>query len=276
MTQPARTTEPAPPGIGRLPERSWRDGKTRETERSLAEETAIAMTYNDLPYAVMMASPLDLEDFAAGFTLTEGLAAETGEIISCTRVTHGLGVEMRMVLARPALERVLARRRRVTGYSGCGMCGLESLEQAMRPLPAVTGGPIVRAEALRGAFARLEAAQPLNQATRSLHAAAYWSAATGLGPVREDVGRHNALDKLAGAMAGSGLSVSAGAVLLTSRISIELVQKAAMLGVPLLAAISAPTALAVRAADQAGITLAAIVRADGFEVFTHGWRISMD
>ncbi len=262
-------------GIGRLPERSWRDGKISETERSLAEETAIAMTYNELPYAVLMASPLDLQDFAVGFTLTEGLA-EPGDILSCKTVSHDLGVEMRMVLARPALERVLARRRRVAGYSGCGMCGLESLEQAMRPLPKVSGGTIIRAEALRGAFAGLEAAQPLNRAARSLHAAAYWSPAAGLGPVREDVGRHNALDKLAGAIAASGLAADAGAVLLTSRISIELVQKAAMLRVPLLAAISAPTALAVRAADQAGITLAAIVRADGFEVFTHGWRIATD
>ncbi len=264
-----------PAGIGRLPERSWRDGKIVETQRSLAEETAIAMTYNDLPYAVLMASPLDLEDFAVGFTLTEGLA-EPADIIACTTVAHDLGTEMRMVLARPALERVLARRRRVAGYSGCGMCGLESLEQAMRPLPEVAGGTIIRAEALREAFAGMEAAQPLNRAARSLHAAAYWSPASGLGPVREDVGRHNALDKLAGAIATSGFAADAGAILLTSRVSIELVQKAAMLRTPLLAAISAPTALAVRAADQAGITLAAIVRADGFEVFTHGWRIDMD
>jgi FdhD protein len=264
-----------PAGVGRLPERSWRDGKISETERSLAEETAIAMTYNDLPYAVMMASPLDLEDFAVGFTLTEGLAARPGDIISCETVTHDLGAEMRMVLARPALERVLARRRRVAGYSGCGMCGLESLEQAMRPLPKVTGGTVIRAEALRAAFIGLAAAQPLNQATRSLHAAAFWSPDSGLGPVREDVGRHNAMDKLAGAMAQAGRNMGAGAVLLTSRVSIELVQKAAISGVALLAAISAPTALAVRAAEQAGITLAAIVRADGFEVFTHGWRIEM-
>lgn len=263
-------------GIGRLPERSWRDGKSAMSERSLAEETAIAVTYNDLPYAVMMASPLELEDFAVGFTLTEGFAAEPSEITSCKIVPHALGIEMRMVLTRPALERVLSRRRRVAGYTGCGVCGLESLEQAMRPLPLVTGGAIIQAEALRSAFSSLEAAQPLNAAARSLHAAAFWSPDAGLGPVREDVGRHNALDKLAGAIAQAKLNAATGAVLLTSRISIELVQKAAVSGIPLLAAISAPTALAVRAADQAGITLAAIVREDGFEVFTHGWRIDMD
>lgn len=263
-------------GISLLPERAWRHGISHLAERSLAEETAIAITYNDLPYAVMMASPLDLEDFALGFTMTEGFATHPGDITSCKTIPHDLGVEMRMVLARPALERVLTRRRRIAGYTGCGVCGLESLEQAMRPLPQVAGGTIIRAEALRTAFAGLASAQPLNHAARSVHAAAFWSPASGLGPVREDVGRHNALDKLAGAMAQSGLAAAEGAVLLTSRISIELVQKAAISGTPLLAAISAPTALAVRAAEQAGITLVAIVREDGFEVFTHGWRIDMD
>jgi FdhD protein len=255
---------------------AWRNGVPRQTERCLAEETPIAITYNELPYAVMMASPLDLDDFALGFTLTEGFVTHPGEIISCKTVPHELGVELRMVLARPALERVLTRRRRVAGYTGCGVCGLESLEQAMRPLPKVAGGIIIQAEALRAAFAGLAAQQPLNQATRSVHAAAFWSPELGLGPVREDVGRHNALDKLAGAMAQAGIAPAQGAVLLTSRISIELVQKAAVTGIPLLAAISAPTALAVRAAEQAGITLAAIVREDGFELFTHGWRIDMD
>jgi FdhD protein len=207
--------------------------------------------------------------------LTEGLAADTGEIISCAAVTHELGVEMRLVLARPALDRVLQRRRRIAGYTGCGVCGLESLEQAMRPLPKVGQGTTVPAGALRDAFGVLEAAQHLNNQTRAVHAAAFWSPQAGLGPVREDAGRHNALDKLAGALARSGQATGAGAVLLTSRISIELMQKAAILGVPLIAAISAPTALAVRAADQAGITLAAIVRVDGFELLTHPWRIAL-
>jgi FdhD protein len=262
-------------GVSRLPELVWREGRTTAAQRSLAEETPIAFTYNDLPYAVMMASPLDLGDFALGFTLTEGFATDPGEITRCETVTHDLGVEMRMVLARPALERVLGRRRRVAGYTGCGVCGLETLEQALRPLPKVAGGVPIEAETLRAAFAGMAAAQPLNKEARSVHAAAYLSPA-GLGPVREDVGRHNALDKLIGAIARGGLAAGDGAVLLTSRISIELVQKAAVYGVPLLAAISAPTALAVRAAEQAGITLAGIVRADGFEVFTHAWRIRMD
>ncbi|WP_297487912.1 formate dehydrogenase accessory sulfurtransferase FdhD, partial [Acidocella sp.] len=209
------------------PEISWRHGTPSPAERLLAEETAIAITYNDLPYAVMMASPLDLDDFVTGFTLSEGLALNLGEITSCARIEHGQGIEMRMVLARPALDRVLARRRRVAGYTGCGVCGLESLEQAMRPLPRVGAGRQIPAEALRAAFAGLEAGQRLNRATRAVHAAAFWSAESGLGAVREDVGRHNALDKLAGALARAGQHPGQGAILLTSRISIELVQKSA-------------------------------------------------
>jgi FdhD protein len=260
-----------------VPELTWRHGTATSGERDLAEETAVAIIYNELPYAVMMASPLDFDDFAIGFTLTEGLAADLGEINSCAAVMHELGIEMRLVLARPALERVLQRRRRVAGYTGCGVCGLESLEQVMRPLPAPGASQEtpakISASALRAAFAGLEARQHLNNKTRAVHAAAFWSPETGLGPVREDVGRHNALDKLAGALALKHQHPGQGAILLTSRISIELVQKAAMCGATLLAAISAPTALAVRVAEQAGITLAAIVRDDGFEVFTHPGRI---
>jgi len=263
-------------GFCRMPELSWRQGTASAAERSLAEETAIAITYNDLPYAVMMASPLDLEDFAIGFTLTEGLAKHPGEIIACELVTHERGVETRLVLARAALERVLQRRRRLAGYAGCGVCGLESLDQAMRPLPKVGTGTKIQAEALRAAFEELAAAQHLNNETRAVHAAAFWSPEAGLGPIREDVGRHNALDKLVGAMARTGPAAEQGAVLLTSRISIELVQKAALCGATLLAAVSAPTALAVHTAAQAGITVAAIVRGDGFEIFTHPWRIGVD
>lgn len=268
------SADPAADGSRKLREIRWRQNVPHEGERLLAQETAIAITYNELPYAVMMASPLDLEDFAAGFTLTEGLASGLDEIASCARIEHPTGVEMRMVLARPALERVLNRRRRVAGYTGCGICGLESLDQAMRQLPSVPSGPILPAASLHQAFAALEAAQPLGAATRAAHAAAFWRPETGLGPVREDVGRHNALDKLAGALIRAGQAPDQGAILLTSRISIELVQKSAMIGASLIAAISAPTARAVEAAEAAGITLAAIVRQDGFEVFTHPGRIT--
>jgi len=268
-------TQTLPPAAQLVPELAWRDGRARDSARNVAEEMAVAVTYNDLPYAVMMASPLDLEDFAIGFTLSEGLAAGPGEIISQQTVVHALGAELRLVLARAALERVLQRRRRVAGYTGCGICGLESLEQAMRQLPRVGAGGVLSAAGLRAAFAGLASAQQLNNETRAVHAAVNWEPQAGLGPVREDVGRHNALDKLVGALARAGRNPAAGAVLLTSRVSIELVQKAAMAGVTVLAAVSAPTALAVRAADAAGITLVAIARGDGFGVFTHPHRIAL-
>jgi FdhD protein len=269
-------TQSLPPAALRLPKLSWRHGQTSDATRSIAEEMAVAITYNELPYAVMMASPLDLEDFATGFTLSEGFAERPSEIVSLATVVHERGAEMRLVLAREALERVLQRRRRVAGYTGCGVCGLESLEQAMRKLPSVRTGGRLSAEALRAAFAGLAAAQPLNSETRAVHAAAYWEPEKGLCLLREDVGRHNALDKLIGALARADFDAAPGAVLLTSRISIELVQKAAVAGAAVLAAVSAPTALAVRAAEEAGITLVAIARGDGFGIFTHPQRIKFD
>ena len=249
-----------------VPELTWRNGTATSGERDLAEETAVAIIYNELPYAVMMASPLDFDDFAIGFTLTEGLAADLDEINSCAAVMHELGIEMRLVLARPALERVLQRRRRVAGYTGCGVCGLESLEQVMRPLPAPGASQEtpakISASALRAAFAGLEARQHLNNKTRAVHAAAFWSPETGLGPVREDVGRHNAFDKLIGALAQAGVDPAGGFVLLTARCSFELVQKAVIANIPVLATISAASTMAVDQARAHGLTLYSLARED--------------
>jgi FdhD protein len=165
------------------------------------------------------------------------------------------------------------RRRRLAGATGCGMCGLESLAEALRPVPASPAGVGFGPEAILRAVASLGPAQSLNQVTRAVHAAGFWTEAEGLVALREDVGRHNALDKLYGAMVQSGHAAAEGIVLLTSRISIELVQKASRMGAALVVAISAPTALAVRAAEASGLTLVGIARGDGFEVFTGGWRI---
>ena len=256
---------------------AWRNGVPRQTERCLAEETPIAITYNELPYAVMMASPLNLDDFALGFTLTEGFVTHPGEIISCKTVPHELGVELRMVLARPALERVLTRRRRVAGYTGCGVCGLESLEQAMRPLPKVAGGVIIQAEALRAAFTGLAAQQPLNQATRSVHAAAFWSPELGMGPVREDVGRHNAVDKVIGGqfLEGNGL-LSRAILVVSGRASFELMQKALAAGIPMLVAVGAPSSLAVQVAERFGATLIGFTKPSGFNIYTGSARVLVD
>ncbi|WLB86114.1 formate dehydrogenase accessory sulfurtransferase FdhD [Bradyrhizobium japonicum] len=253
---------------------AWRGGQTRSTSRLIAEETAIALTYNGSTHAVMMGTPADLEDFGIGFSLTEAIVRRRGEIKSIDLIPNELGVEVRMWLDGDCSVSLAARRRAISGPVGCGLCGIESLEQARRAPSRVKDHNIVfRARDLLNAMQALSPLQTLNQHTRSVHAAAFWTPRTGIGPVREDVGRHNALDKLAGAVLRDGGSAGEGAVLLTSRVSVEMVQKAAMMGVPVVVAVSAPTALAIQTAKEAGITLVAIARDDGYGVFTHPRRV---
>ncbi|MFM8845681.1 MAG: formate dehydrogenase accessory sulfurtransferase FdhD, partial [Gammaproteobacteria bacterium] len=179
----------------------------------------------------------------------------------------------RMTLVGPAAERTAERSRRIAGPVGCGLCGSESLEEALRPLPPVQSSSIVTQQEIFDALRALSAQQALNRETRAVHAAGYWLRGRGLGAVREDVGRHNALDKLAGALARGGESAAEGMLLISSRVSIEMVQKATTMGAGILVAVSAPTALAVRSAEAAGLTLVAIARDDGFEVFSAPERI---
>lgn len=249
-------------------------GSARESgERALAEETPVALVHDAATTAVMMATPADLEDFAIGFALTEGVIGGLDDVAGLEIVEGEAGVEARMWLARPAGARLTARRRRIAGPTGCGLCGLDSLEEALRPPPRVPGGQTATWGQVRAALGALEAGQALGARTRSVHAAAWWTPAAGLVEIREDVGRHNALDKLVGALARRAGPQEAGLLLLTSRVSVEMVQKAAVAGAQILVAVSAPTALAVRTAEAAGITLVAVARADGFEVFTHPGRI---
>ncbi|KYH01471.1 formate dehydrogenase accessory sulfurtransferase FdhD [Bradyrhizobium sp. DOA1] len=253
---------------------AWRGGQTRSTSRLIAEEIAIALTYNGSAHAIMMGTPSDLEDFGIGFSLTEAIVERMSEISSIELVPNELGVEVRMWLEGDRAASLAARRRAISGPVGCGLCGIESLEQACRAPSQVAGrSTAFHARDLLGAMQALSPLQVLNQQTRSVHAAAFWHPRIGIGPVREDVGRHNALDKLAGAMALEGRSAEDGVVLLTSRVSVEMVQKAAMIGAPVLVAMSAPTALAIRTAEEAGITLLAIARDDGYGVFTHTRRV---
>lgn len=242
--------------------------------RALAEETPVALTYDGATHAVMMATPDDLEDFAIGFSLTEGLIASPADVHEFDIATTDQGIDIRLWLAPHVGAAIATRRRRMLGASGCGMCGLESLAEANRVVPAIRAEPLIDPAMIAEALALLPDAQRLNRSTHAVHAAGFYRPGVAL-LVREDVGRHNALDKLAGALARAGIDAADGLLLLSSRISVEMVQKAAMMGVPVIVAVSAPTAMAVRVAEVAWITLVGVARADGFEVFTHPHRITM-
>lgn len=259
-----------------MPGLSVRPGDMRELTRTLPEEVAVAMVYDGTTHAVMMATPTDIRDFAMGFSLTEGVVSDIGQIAEFEQVEHAQGIEARMWLAEGCGAALGARRRQMAGPVGCGLCGIDSLEQAVRTLPHVgSGGTILSREDLAGASAALRAHQPLHDRTNAVHAAGFLSPGAGIIAAREDVGRHNALDKVIGAMARQGVDPAQGAFVLTSRVSVEMVQKCAMAGCPVLIAVSAPTAHALRLADGAGITLAAFAKGGGFELFSHANRIKI-
>ena len=249
-------------------------GSFGDGTRLIPEETALALTYNGGTYAVMMGTPQNLRDFAIGFSLSEGIVQSADEIDSVDIVELDDGIELRMWLASSKAALLSDRRRHIAGPTGCGICGIDSIAEAVRPAAVVTGGRSFSPREIMTAMAGVAPLQTINIETRAVHAAAFWTPARGIVALREDVGRHNALDKLAGALAQDQVVAGDGMVLLTSRVSVEMVQKTAALGAPLMVAVSAPTALAVRMADAAGITLAAIARSDGFEVFTHPQRIT--
>ena len=272
----------------------WQAGRTEHATDRVAEEVPVALVYHGVPHVVMLATPSDLEDYAVGFTVSEGLVASAAEIQSVEVLTTSAGksaslaaatpdgrgasdlaeaVEVRIGIAAERFSALLQRRRNLTGRTGCGLCGTETLDQAMRPFAKLADGLRVPVSDLHEALASLDAQQPVNSRTGSVHAAAWCVPGKGVQWVREDVGRHNALDKAIGALVRSDTDATAGYMLVTSRASYEMVQKSVAAGVSLLAAVSAPTALAIRIADEAGLTLVGFARRDRHVVYTHPQRL---
>ena len=261
------------PPLTAAPRFAQRAEHSFSAERTVPEETPVALSYGGTTHAVMMASPADLEDFALGFSLTEGVIRAPGEIEEITVEEAGAGIDIQISLREGASHQFQARRRRLAGPVGCGLCGIESIDEAMRGVAAVGGVLTLSAEQVSQAVQLLGEHQPFHRQTGAVHAAGFFVPGQGIVAAREDVGRHNALDKLAGALARAGIDGASGAVVVTSRVSVEMVQKTAAIGAPILIAVSAPTALAVRRAEGANMTLCALVRGDEFDLFTHSRRI---
>lgn len=244
------------------------DGKNAAQQRLVPVEAPVAISFLGIGYAVMMATPADLEDFACGFARSERLIESAADVTGIEIREEERGVLLGIELAPERQDRVLARVRHRVGESSCGLCGIENLEQALRPLPAVPRpGPIAPAAIFR-ALEAIRAQQPLNAGTGAVHAAALCDAGGDVLAVREDVGRHNAFDKLVGHGLREGRDLGAGFALLTARCSYELVEKAALAGIPMLVTISAPTSLAVERAHEAGLTLIALARSDSVLVMS--------
>jgi len=262
------------PPLSQISRLAHRAGGTAAANRTVPEETPIALSYGGTTHAVMMASPADFEDFALGFSLTEGIIATADEIEAIEVEDHGAGIDIQIRLKDRANTRFEARRRRLAGPVGCGLCGIESIEEAMRSVDAVGASPLtLEAADIVRSVKLLAKVQPLHAETGAVHAAGFYIAGKGIVMAREDVGRHNALDKLAGALTKAGIDGTTGAVVVTSRVSVEMVQKTAAIGAPFIIAVSAPTALAIRTADEAGMTLVALVRGEDFDIFTHPERV---
>lgn len=251
----------------------WRGGDHASLEDCIAEEAPIALMYNGEPHVVMLATPLDLEDFALGFSLTENIIAHPAELESVRVFQRSEGIEVRMRIPAVRCESAADKGRNLTGRTGCGLCGARTLSQAMRRPPPVASGVKVDVADLTAALAELRDHQKLNLITGAVHAAAWAVPGQGVKLLREDVGRHNALDKLIGALAKKRTDFGGGYVIVTSRASYEMVQKCAMAGIGFMAAISAPTGLAVRLAEDSNFTLVGFARDDRHVIYAHPWRL---
>jgi FdhD protein len=255
------------------PVERWRDGVQTRQDDYIAEEAPVALMYNGEPHVVMLATPLDLEDFALGFSLTENIVADAREVSSIRVYQRSEGIEVRVRIPEARCETAADKGRNLTGRTGCGLCGARTLQQAMRhPLPVGQGVRVSSLE-LTEALVALRDHQRLNRLTGAIHAAAWAVPGQGIALVREDVGRHNALDKLIGALAKKNTDFSRGYVVVTSRASYEMVQKCASVGISFMAAISAPTGLAVRLAEETAFTLIGFARDESHVVYANPQRL---
>jgi FdhD protein len=246
----------------------WCDGNLQNAQDCLAEETPVALIYNGVSHAVMLATAQDLEDFALGFSLSEGLVQNASELYGIEVQVRKNGIELHCEIASERFSQLKERRRTLAGKTGCGLCGAENLAQAMRyPAALKTQHQFEAASITRGLQA-IQSQQVLQQQTGATHASAYVLADGTVSLVREDVGRHNALDKLVGALAKQ-VNDKAGFIITTSRASFEMVQKTASAGISMLVAVSAPTGLAVRVAEQCGLTLVGFARENRYVIYSH-------
>ena len=262
------------PGAVRRSPARYRDGVARVQADWVAEEVPVALSFDGEPFAVMMATPADIADFALGFALSEGIVDDAGEL-RIDAIEHTLdGIHVALSLPPARRSRIAARRRNLEGRSGCGLCGAASIDAVLRPPPAVPQGVAITPAILAQALRLLPAQQRLARLTGATHAAAWAGIDGNLLAVREDVGRHSALDKLIGSLASAGTDLGTGFCVVSSRASYEMAMKAAQAGMPMLAAISAPTALAIALAESAGMTLVGFARGEDCVAYAHPWRLA--
>jgi FdhD protein len=265
---------PVPPAVSAtLDVERWKGGRLEHTTDLIAEEVPVALVYHDVPHVVMLATPADLEDYAYGFTLSEGLVERADEIRGVEVKVGAASADVHISVAWERFTQLLQRRRNLTGRTGCGLCGAETAADAIREVAPLPPGASVTAAQLHAAISQLGSRQPINARTGSVHAAAWVLPEAGIQLVREDVGRHNALDKTIGALSRAHADLASGYMLITSRASYEMVQKCATVGITLLVALSAPTAFAVRLARRSGLTLVAFARADSHVVYANAQRV---
>ncbi len=252
----------------------WQNGQHEQRRDYIAEEVPISLVYNGVPHVVMLATPTNLEEFALGFSITEGIIKSPKELLSVRVYNRSNGIEVQLKIPEQRFQCLADKGRNLTGRTGCGLCGASTLKQAIRQPNQVNNSLTLSATELCSALKDIKQYQKLNQLTGAVHAAAWAVPGQGIVETREDVGRHNALDKLIGFLLRTGKDLSAGYVIVTSRASYEMVQKTAWVGITLLAAISAPTGLAIRLANEAGLTLIGFARDGQYVVYTHPKRLT--